>query len=358
MSATVQIGDLTFPRAWAASGARNFFDEGWPHHRLLGPFKPNFRGSTFVTKTATWAARSGNMPLTGNLRPKRMFPDCVVVDFRKGYVLNAVGLSNPGITYLAQSTNWVTRTEPFVISLAAPCPSIEAQLYEFEQMARMLWEAMPGRVKYAIEVNWSCPNTEHDPAAHIAAVPRVLSVIAQRCPGRPIIVKVSPTLPTFMIQAIAEHVRCDAISLTNTIPWGAYRDVIDWKKLFGTDESPLARYGGGGLSGEPIFYFAAALTKILRQRGVTKPIIAGGGVLHRWQAKWLLDVGANAVSLGSVAILRPWRVAGLIDYINDERVQPEDRPRFDESIRMRQRHSAWYRVHRARMELDETEGTP
>jgi imidazole glycerol phosphate synthase subunit HisF len=49
-----------------------------------------------------------------------------------------------------------------------------------------------------------------------------------------------------------------------------------------------------------------------RATGICKPINAGGGILSARDALTLLDAGADSVFIGSAAILRPWRVAGII----------------------------------------------
>lgn len=46
--------------------------------------------------------------------------------------------------------------------------------------------------------------------------------------------------------------------------------------------------------------------------GITIPIIGGGGILKKADVDLLYQCGADAVMIGSVAILRPWRVRGII----------------------------------------------
>ena len=115
---------------------------------------------------------------------------------------------------------------------------------------------------------------------------------------------------------MAAHPGCDAIIMSNTIPWGQLPDRIDWKGLFGTDVSPVAKYGGGGLSGKPLLPIVTDWIRGARVKGVVKPIVAGGGILSKADADRMLDAGADAVELGSVAFLRPWRVQGIINHVN------------------------------------------
>jgi dihydroorotate dehydrogenase len=106
---------------------------------------------------------------------------------------------------------------------------------------------------------------------------------------------------------------CDGICISNTIPWAALPSVgINRRALFGTDESPLERYGGGGLSGAPLLPLVAHWVYRARCVGITKHINAGGGILHPDNLDNLKTLGADSVSLGSIAILRPWRLQATI----------------------------------------------
>ena len=84
---------IDFGPVWCASGARGWFGEGYWFHKLIPGL--DFSNSTFVSKTTTLNARKGNMLLNERGEAKERFPKCVVVNLRKGIVLNSVGLSGP-----------------------------------------------------------------------------------------------------------------------------------------------------------------------------------------------------------------------------------------------------------------------
>jgi len=111
---------VNFEPVFVASGTLNFFGEGWrsyhPWYKMLFRNQFDFRGTTFISKTTTFPAREGNMPLDENLQPRSLFPGCVRVYFRKGLVLNSVGLSGPGAVELLKRGKWQERREPFMIS--------------------------------------------------------------------------------------------------------------------------------------------------------------------------------------------------------------------------------------------------
>ena len=118
--------------------------------------------------------------------------------------------------------------------------------------------------------------------------------------------------PVCAVREISRDPHCDAICVSNTIPWGKLPERINWKKLFGSEISPLAEFGGGGLSGKPLLPLVAEWVRKARLCDVKKPINAGGGILSPDDLVPLRLAGASSVFIGSVATLRPWRVKKII----------------------------------------------
>jgi dihydroorotate dehydrogenase len=133
--------------------------------------------------------------------------------------------------------------------------------------------------------------------------------------GIPIMPKVSVTLAMDASKAIHDHPATDAICVSNTIPWGELPERVDWQALFGA-ESPLKEFGGGGLSGAPLLPIVADWVRSARTLGFDKPINAGGGVLGPSDVDILRDAGASSVFVGSIAMLRGWRLAKTIRHAN------------------------------------------
>jgi dihydroorotate dehydrogenase len=117
---------------------------------------------------------------------------------------------------------------------------------------------------------------------------------------------------------ISEHPACDALCVSNTLPWGSLPEYIDWRELFGSEVSPLADIGGGGLSGKPLLWRVIDWLRVARSErgGIRKPINAGGGILSLRDAQETMRAGADSIFLGSIAILRPWRVRGIITHFS------------------------------------------
>ena len=119
--------------------------------------------------------------------------------------------------------------------------------------------------------------------------------------------------PVEAAHEISTYPNCDALCISNTIPYGQLPDRIPWEKLFGSalkEESPLAKYGGG-LSGKLLLPLLLEWIRAARKRDITKPINAGGGILSLPDAISVfedLGSGNDSISLGSIAFLRPWRV--------------------------------------------------
>lgn len=302
-----------FGKVLCASGARNFFGDGWWYHRLLHWMGLSYQGSTLVAKTTTLSPREGNMPLDGT-QPLALFPSCVRVNWWRGVTLNAVGLSGPGARWLLEKGLWYQRREPFFLSFMAVGSTRSEREVESLAFFKLLASFLPFKTPVGLQINFSCPNVGLDPQALTEEMVTILA-LAQPM-GIPIVPKINATFPVETVLALGDHRGCDAISVSNTIPWGKLPDEIPWAELWGSETSPLADLGGGGLSGKPLLPIVTKYIEHLRECGFRKPIIGGGGILSKSDANQMLDAGAVAVELGSVSILRPWRVQGIIDYVN------------------------------------------
>ncbi|MCK5211283.1 hypothetical protein KAJ89_01140 [Candidatus Parcubacteria bacterium] len=315
---------------FAASGTLNFFGEGWPIHRLykllFGKWKVrrlgwfDFTGSTFVSKTTTLLKREDGMPLTDELQPKKMFPDHVRVYFRKGLVLNSVDLSGPGAVDLLMRNKWQNRTKPFMISFMSLGKTLKERLKEAAFFASLL-EVSKSEFKapFGVQINVSCSNTEYSTKSMLKDSLAILEKF-QRL-SVPIDLKVGVV---DAIEAGVEFIKeieasglCDWLTCSNTIHWGEMAGQIDWQKLFGSTESPLKHLGGGALSGKPLKPIVLDWLKNVREKGVSMPIKAGGGILCSRDVRDYIDAGATAIEFGSVSILRPWNVQSIIQTGNE-----------------------------------------
>lgn len=309
---------IDFDHILEGSGTQGFFGEGYWYHKYLRPFGLNFEGSTFVAKTMTLRPRLGNMPLGDDgITPKERFPKCVKVYPRKGIVINAVGLSCPGAEFLFKDGRWQKIKKPFFISFMAVGESFEMRYLEVINFAILFKKFLPCfNTSVGLQINASCPNVKIDALKPAEEMKKILEVLSGYV-SVPLVPKISVLMSVETAKEIADDPNCDALCLSNTIPWGALPDKINWKKLFGTDVSPLAEFGGGGMSGKPLLPIVAEWVANARRIGIAKPIIMGGGILSPDDVNVLKNAGASSVSASSVAILRGWRVKKIIRRANE-----------------------------------------
>lgn len=310
---------VRFDNVCVASGVLNFFGQGWKHHKVYKVSFPgmfNFSGATFIAKTTTLNARVGNMALDENYMNRDWFPDCIIGDFKKQIVLNSVGLSGPGVEELLSKKVWQNMTKPFFISFMSLGNTREEKLAEARAFVEIMKkERFFFKAPFGIQVNVSCPNTEHPTTDMIADALAILQIIYEL--GVPVDLKIGVADSTLeFLHEVQSSKLCDCITCSNTIRWGQMSERIDWEGLFGTTESPLKKeYGGGGLSGAPLLPIVTDWLDGARRSGIDMPLKVGGGILCKHDVdKFLL---ADGIEIGCVSILAPWRVRGIIKYANN-----------------------------------------
>lgn len=309
----MKLRGIDFGPVWGASGVQGFFGEGYPFHRLSKFFGlgPNFKRMTFVAKTTTLNPRLGNMPLDKDgITPLQWKPKCIKVKFFKGAVLNSVGLSGPGVETLLKTGRWQARTEPFILSFMSVAASKEDRYTELAGFVSTLKDHLPDfNAPIALQINLSCPNVCLD-SSELLDEALVLLTIAKQL-NIPLMFKLSVATPVAEIRGIAEHPDLDGLCISNTIPYGSFPDQINWKKLFG-EESPLKHLGGGGLSGAPILPLVVKWLREAKDSGIKIPINVGGGIMSPRDVNELYAACADSIFIGSMAMLRPWRVKATI----------------------------------------------
>ncbi len=308
----------------AASGALGWFGEGYWYHKWYESFFPSFAKTagdmSFVAKTITTDLRIGNLPLDENYAPKDLFPRCIKVYPLRGFMLNAVDSSGPGFKKLLATGKWQNIIRPALgISFMPVGNTLEEMLretswfryelikvIEYNDFASPIW----------IQINVSCPNTE--PENHQLVLDNVTEILKQfqylRSYLLVIDLKVNLLMPNKVIKEIWQKGLCDLITISNTIKYGTEGFGINWKKLFWWRKtSPLAKFGGGGLSGKPLFKPLCEKIMSVRRDCIQIPIKAGGGIFSVSNIRTLRAYGANAIELGTVISLRPWRIRRMVE---------------------------------------------
>lgn len=228
-----------------------------------------------------------------SLKPRVGHANPIVVDYGAG-VINAVGLSNPGVEAMVgeiREAREFMREEqvPIVASIFAH------SIYDFGTVARYISEAKPD----LIEANISCPNVEEEFGQLFSSTPYVAGQVTRRVKSAtsiPVIVKLSPNVPN-----IAEVARAvvaagaDAISAINTAGPGMLLDVDTAR--------PILTNRVGGLSGPAIRPLAVRCVYDICS-AVSVPVIGIGGVADGRDAAEMISVGAVAVGVGTAVYRR------------------------------------------------------
>jgi len=328
----MKIKKLDFKHfVFGQAGVQGFFGEldEHRHHRwfnLIPGF--SFKNMVFVAKTITIDPRiypsSSNTELRDGYKVKRFFPKSIWVSiksFFNGYMLNAVGLANLGATQMFSYGKWQQRKEPFLLSFMPVGKTLEEKIEEAKKFCEIVltcyWDL---EINFALQVNFSCPNTGHDQKQDPSEIIAILKVIREKIPELILIPKFNLLIEPETISILKFY--CDAFCLTNTIGFGEMEDSVDWKKLFPNEKSPLTKHFGGkfkgGLSGKPLFPLLVKWIDKMQKYDNTVIIIAGGGIMQKRDILKLSQFKIiHGVALGSVATIRPWRLQSLIKYGNE-----------------------------------------
>lgn len=301
-------------RIYSAVGARGFFGEGYPFHRWWKYWGMNWEGMTDAFKTGTMEAVLGNMPLREDgITPVELEPACIFVEPLTGHVLNAVGLSNPGYPFLLERDIWQTLPNPFCLSFMAMSETKEARLEETREFVALLSSHLPFKSAIALQFNCGCPNAGHDLSKLIDELGETFELAAdlRLRYGIPLLANFSVAASVEAMIETANLSLCDGLWIANTVRFG--HPAIDCRGIFGTDISPMILRGfakEGGISGPACLPLAIDRVMAVRAE-LAIPIIAGNGIQHPRDVVRMFAAGADAVAVGSVAIVRPWRMRAI-----------------------------------------------
>ncbi|MBI3632938.1 MAG: hypothetical protein HY226_01455 [Candidatus Vogelbacteria bacterium] len=261
----------------AASGSLWFDGGGWFWERplkLIGLLDPKL--FTIVTKTLT------RLPKEGNLK---MYKPLSAVRFLNGGVVNAIGLTNPGLDWWCKEVGPKLKCSP--LSIIASIHSNSPR-----EAGEMAWRLNRYNLQ-GIELNLSCPNVNHNLETEMEWILETIRQV-KKASNFPLIVKLSTNQGYKKIAKKIEFL-VEAISI-NSVPW---------KHVYPDDLSPLHHLGGGGISGKAAQEHNWKMLKELV--GHTKTPIIGPSVWEYEDIDKIQALGAKAVSFGSVFLRYPWR---------------------------------------------------
>ena len=220
-----------------------------------------------------------------------------------GGMLNSIGLSNGGLE------NYInTELKQLKEAGATVMASIVGRT---EEEYAAVAEGLAGTNADLIELNISCPNVKEggvsfgtDPVV----VERLVSGVKKVSGKKPVIVKLTPNVTDITKIAIAAVLGgADGLSLINTLK-GMRIDV--------RTKEPVLTTGSGGLSGPAVFPVAVHMVYQVR-RAVNVPIIGMGGVMTGADAYEMMLAGADAVAVGTAALIDPAAPVRILAELED-----------------------------------------
>ncbi|HAE86504.1 TPA: dihydroorotate dehydrogenase [Candidatus Marinimicrobia bacterium] len=221
------------------------------------------------------------------LEPRKGHPCPAILPFDGG-LINAVGLSNPGVDEMVKEIRKLRKQ--------AGSSGIFASVFgrtreEFGEVTRRAVESEPD----LIEVNVSCPNVSSEFGtpfgAHERDVEHITRIVKKAAGNIPVSIKLTIHCPSLIRMAkICEENGADAITAINTVGPGMLIDTGVMK--------PVLANTVGGVSGPAIF--PLALKAVYEICGNTRlPVIGTGGVRTADEALQMIMAGACMVSIGS-----------------------------------------------------------
>lgn len=237
----------------------------------------------FVTKTVTPLPREGNPP-----------PRIAEVG---GWMLNSIGLQNPGIEVF--STSVLPRLRDLGVPLWVSVGGFSAS--DYSNCCERIDEL---DAVHVVELNLSCPNVDEAPETVVELVEA-----ARSATSKPLYAKLSPTTPDIaeLARAVAQA-GADGLSLVNTLRGLA----LDPGTL-----RPRLALGSGGASGPALRPIALACVHACA-KAVELPIVGIGGVMSGRDVLDFVAVGASAVALGTVLFADPFSPARIRDELERE----------------------------------------
>ena len=240
-------------------------------------------GST--ASSLNWAARSGAgavVTKSFGLEPNKGYPNPTTVEVEGG-IINAIGLSNPGVEVFKEELKKLEGNVPQIASIYGSTPE------EFSQIAGKVDNLVD-----ALELNISCPHAMEGCGASIGQDPNLTTQIVKevkKSVKSPVIVKLTPNVTDIVeIARAAESGGADAITLINSLGPGMRIDL--------ETANPILSNRFGGMSGPAIKPVALRCVYQVSQ-AVDLPIMGVGGIMNYQDVVEFLYAGASCVQVGT-----------------------------------------------------------
>jgi dihydroorotate dehydrogenase len=293
-----RISTIVLSTALGPDGRGIFPYTLWPSYRRL-------LKTVRETSTTVFTKSSTRLPRRGNFVPANPLTWKYIQRLPDGGMLNAYGLTNDGVAAVVPGI-WVACGEGFQVipNFWPEFTKGSEQAVQETLEAIALYREHLGEAFWALELNFSCPNVPEELSCNWNDGLACLRALKTAHPNLFVIAKISIRHPYEFAQEL-ERAGVGALHAINTIPY---------ELVFPPDRfpsSPLAEAGGGGVSGGPAFPQAYRYNQGLRPL-VRLPLIMGCGVTSSDGVRCYLDLGADAVSICTLALRKPDEATKLV----------------------------------------------
>ena len=243
-------------------------------------------GSTAAS--LNWAARSGAgavVTKSFGKEPNKGYVNPTTVEVTGG-IINAIGLSNPGVENFRGELEKLDGRVPGIASIYGANPQ------DFADIALQIQDTVD-----AVELNVSCPHAMGGCGAAIGQDPNLTAEIVKavkKAVEIPVIVKLTPNVTDIVEIAVsAEAAGCDALTMINSLGPGMKIDLETGK--------PILSNRFGGMSGPAVKPIALKCVFDVYE-AVEVPIIGVGGIKDYMDVVEFLYAGAKAVQVGTAVM--------------------------------------------------------
>jgi len=216
------------------------------------------------------------------MNPNKGYANPTTVEVTGG-VINAIGLSNPGVNNFKVELEKLNKSVPAIASLYGANPE------EFSEIAARV----EGLVD-ALELNVSCPHAMGGCGSAIGQDPNLTSEIVRSVKKMvkiPVFVKLTPNVTDIVeIARHAEKAGADALTMINSLGPGMRIDI--------ETGNPILKNRFGGLSGPAVKPVAIRCVFDVFE-SVEVPIIGVGGIRDYKDVIEFLYAGASCVQIGT-----------------------------------------------------------
>jgi len=243
-------------------------------------------GST--SASLNWAARSGAgavVTKSFGLEPNKGYPNPTTVEVEGG-IINAIGLSNPGVEIFKEELKKLEGNVPQIASIYGSTPE------DFSQIASKVHNLVD-----ALELNVSCPHAMEGCGASIGQDPNLTTQIVKavkKTVKSPVLVKLTPNVTDIVeIARAAESGGADALTLINSLGPGM--------RIGLETANPVLSNRFGGMSGPAIKPVALRCVYQVSQE-VELPVMGVGGIMDYKDVVEFLYAGASCVQVGTAVM--------------------------------------------------------